>query len=222
MNWEEITNDVEPLDSNRLAAIRERIVAETAPVTPLPSDTALIGFLTGVFVAFTFLAAFIVHMNAPAVLSPAQMTFYYGLILVSAVEGAAVVVGEMIPGSPLRARRSFWVVATALALPLVCVALFGNYSVRRFVHFGIPCFEVGSLSAAVAGLLFSLLIRKGFVASRRSAARVVAFFAALSGVAVLALHCPLLSIPHILVWHFGVLLVAWLVGDFIGRRLESR
>lgn len=229
MNEEEITKRVfgglenlEPLDPNRLKAIRDRIAADAAPVKLLPSNLTLIGLLTAFFVAFSLLAAYIVRMLGLHVLTPVQMAFYFGLILLCAVGGAAVVVGEMIPGSRLRSRRRTWIVSTAVILPLTCVALFSSYDTRRFMHYGLPCFEIGSAVALITGLLLSLFLRKGFLASQRSAARVTGFFAALAGVAVLALHCPLLSVAHIFVWHFGVLLVGWLVGDLVGRRLETR
>ena len=217
-----LAEDFEPIDPRRLAMIRDRMAADTVPVKPLPSDRVLIGSLTAFFLAFSLLAAWLVSMKGLQALTANQAVFYYGLILVCAVEGAAVVVGEMIPGSAMRARRRIWIAASAVALPLLCVALFNNYSANRFIHFGLGCLEIGSASALVAGVLISLIVRKGFFASQRSAARSTGFFAALAGVAVLALHCPLLSVAHIIVWHFGVLLLGWLMGDLVGRRLESR
>jgi hypothetical protein len=115
-----------------------------------------------------------------------------------------------------------WMVASALILPLTCIIIFRSYSTIHFVSRGIPCFELGSVSALGAGVLLSLFLRKGFLGFRKSAARAAGFLAALAGVAVLALHCPYLSVTHIVTWHFGVLLAGWLVGDLIGRRLEPR
>lgn len=222
MNWEEISNEIETLDPDRLAAIRDRVVAGTSPVKPLPSDGTLIGLLAGGFAGFAALAGYLTHMSALHVLSGAQMTFYYGVILICAVEGASVIVGEMIPGSGLRPRRWFWVGLTITALPLVCWAIFDNYDMKRFERLGMPCFMLGSVTGLIAGVLLALFVRRGFVARQRSAARAVAIFAGLTGFGVLALHCPFLSIPHILVWHFGVVIFGWLIGDLIGWRLESR
>ena len=213
---------IEALDEEHLSAIRERVVAASAPVKPLPSDRVLIAFLTAVFLAFILLVARIVKMRALGALTPVQMLAYFGLILACALAGAAVIVGEMIPGSRLRSGSRMWMAATAVILPLTCVAIFRSYSTVHFVSLGIPCFEMGSACALGASLLLSLFLRKGFVAFRRSAARVAGFLAALAGVAVLALHCPFLSVAHIVTWHFGVLLAGWLAGDLIGRRLEPR
>jgi hypothetical protein len=44
-------------------------------------------------------------------------------------------------------------------------------------------------------------------------------FAGLTGVGVLALCCPILNTPHILVWHLGVVLVAMFAGGIAGLAL---
>jgi negative regulator of sigma F NrsF-like protein len=212
----------EPLDHERLSTIRNQLVAGAAPVTPLSSDRVLIAFVTTVFLIFAAAVGYGVHMKALHALTAQQMAVYFSLIFLSALAGAAVVVGEMAPGSKWRSGAQTWMIGTALALPLTCVALFHSYDARRFVPIGLRCFSLGSISAIAAAFLLSLFLRKGFLAFPRSAARVTGFLAALAGVAVLALHCPLLSVPHIVVWHFGILLSAWLFGDMIGRRLESR
>lgn len=226
MNYDEftqrLTDDLEPFDPDRLAAIRARLAAEAAPVKPLPPDRTLIGVITAAFLGFTLLGALLTRILAPHVLSPVQMAFYYGLILICAVEGAAVVVGEMIPGSELRSRSFIWTLATAIALPLLCILLFRSYDTERFVQRGLACLETGSVAAIAAGVLVSMALRLGFAASQRSAARAAGLFAALAGVAVLALHCPLLSVPHILIWHFSVLLIGWAGGDLVGWRMEAR
>ena len=212
----------EPLNQEQLSSIRNKLIAEAEPVKPLPSNLALITLVSTVFLVFAGAIGFAVRMKALHVLTAGQMAVYFGLIFLSALAGAAVVVGEMVPGSRLRSGAKTWMAGTALALPLASVVLFQSYDSRHFVSVGLPCFSLGSATAITSAFLLSLFLRKGFLGFARSAARVTGFLAALAGVAVLALHCPLLSVSHIVVWHFGVLLAAWLVGDAIGRRLEPR
>jgi hypothetical protein len=214
-------NEFEPLDQERLSAVRSRLMEASTPVKPLWPDRALIAAFTVVLLAFTVAVSYAVRMKALDVLTPWQMVVYYGIILLSILAGAAVAVGEMIPGSRWRAGAQIWILGTALALPLACIAIFHSYETTHFVPAGVPCFSLGLVSGIAAAFLLSLLLRKGFLGFPVSAARVTGFLSALAGVAVLALHCPLLSVFHIVVWHFGVLLVGWLVGNLLGRRLES-
>ncbi len=221
---QELTSAIEApnLDAEFLRKLRAEIGADIVPVSPLPSDGALIGRLVAAAVAFIVLVAFAVRMLGIDALSPLQMLVYFGVILSSVAAGAAVITGEMIPGSRLRSRGTLWAIATSAGLVLVSVALFRNYDLGRFVRLGMPCLEIGSVAAMTAGLLLSLHVRRGFLGFPRAAARRIGFFAAVSGVAVLALHCPYLNVSHILVWHFGVLLLGWLAGDLAGRFLEER
>jgi Negative regulator of sigma F len=215
-------NDFEPLDPERLSVVRSRLMGASTPVKPLWPDQALIAVFSVALLAFTAAVSYAVRMKALDVLTPWQMVVYYGVVLLSILVGASVAVGEMIPGSRWRSGAQIWILGTALALPLACVAIFHNYDTSRFVAAGVPCFSLGLVSGIAAALLVSLLLRKGFLGFPISAARVTGFLSALAGVAVLALHCPLLSVSHIVVWHFGVLLMGWLVGNLLGRRLESR
>ena len=63
----------------------------------------------------------------------------------------------------------------------------------------------GCACAFLGGVLFSLILKKSFFSSPLAAATSIGFFAGLAGVAVLALHCPVQSVPHIVVWHMTVL-----------------
>jgi hypothetical protein len=72
------------------------------------------------------------------------------------------------------------------------------------------------LSSIPAAGLTWLLMRRGFVTDPLAGAVAGGAFAGLLGMAVLALHCPIFSATHIIVWHAGVIVVTSVAGACIG------
>jgi hypothetical protein len=206
-------------DSQRLKRIQQQITGQWRPVKPIASNATL---LISLLLLFLFLAAGATALTGPfgvRALHPLQMFVYYGGLALGTALTARVVVQLMVPGSKARFNPRFMIPAIAAMIVLVVVLLFPNFD-SVFLHGGMRCFWTGIAAAAIAGLLFATLLRRMFPTAPVVAAATIGFFAGLCGVTVLALHCPVLVSTHILVWHFGVLILSTLSGAFIGYITE--
>ncbi len=200
----------------RLDSIRSLVTSSLRPVRPLPSDATLICIALGLFIAFSLLAAVPVDYRGFHRLSTMQRLAYYPVITVCALLFSVSLVHEIIPGSRRRIHPALGVVFSLFSLASVAFGLFPNHHLAHFANLGLRCLGLGITCALVSGLLAYLLLRKGFAASPVRATTLTGFFAGLTGVAVLALHCPLQDVFHILVWHLGAMLTAGACGALLG------
>jgi len=110
------------------------------------------------------------------------------------------------------ARSVGAIVAAALALPLLemlfLVLLHDRGTGGEFFHWGVPCLTAGLVSALPAGLLTWLLMRRGLIVNYAGAGLAIGAMAGLSGLAMLEMHCGNLTLPHVAVWHGGVLAIS--------------
>jgi hypothetical protein len=75
------------------------------------------------------------------------------------------------------------------------------------------------------GLLIWFLVRRGYVLNPVSAGAVIGCIAGLAGLTALEIHCPILTIPHVAVWHVAVVAIsaaAGALGGFATRALGRR
>jgi hypothetical protein len=197
----------------------EKIAARLAaakPVRALPSNFALWAIAFGVFTALALLVAAAVRWKAVAVLGAGRMAAYYGVLFVLAALFSRATIERMIPGAKRIVPAAALLIAAPLVLGLLAVSLFADRGVANFVSLGIPCLRLGLISAVIGGVLGWRLLHCGYLVSPRSTFTLYGFFTGLVGVAVLALHCPILNSLHILVWHLGAMLLAGLAGFFVG------
>ncbi len=207
--------EIQP-DRERVRQIQRLITASLKPVRPLPSDRTLIAIFLSLFTAFSLVAAIPVGYIGFHALSIQQKFTYYLLISLLAILFAVTTSHQMIPGSK-RTVHSRWLIAGALlSLALVSVVLFPNFDLDRFVGLGIPCLRLGTICAILSGSLFWFVLRKGFSTSPGETGTSAGFFAGLTGVAVLALHCPIQNSAHIIVWHLGAMVLGGVGGAILG------
>jgi hypothetical protein len=183
----------------------------------LPSNTVLWSIALAIFAVISLVIAGIVKLFAIQVLGGWQMILYYGLVFLLAALFARAIVEQMIPGS-VRLIRSSWLAALGMAaLVLLIIVIFKNLGTVHFVTQGIPCLRLGVISAVVSGFIGWKLFQRGYLVSPRETITLYGLFAGLVGIAVLALHCPILNSLHVLVWHLGAMLIAGLMGFIIAR-----
>ena len=204
------------LDRERIDQLQALITTSLTPVRPLPSNRMLISSLLAVFAVFSLIAAIPVGYFGFHVLNTAQKFAYYTVILLCAMWFSVAMVHEMIPGSKETASPGVRILTGMLSLALVPMGLFHNFDLHRFVPLGIPCLRLGLICAVVSGALFWFVLRKGFFTSPAAAGATAGCFAGLAGVAVLALHCPILNSAHIIIWHLGAMVVAVFGGVLVG------
>ena len=203
-------------DAGRVAEIRNSFMATATAVRTLPSNAALMAVYLGVFIVLAVILALPVRMLGFAKMTMGARWIDYSVLLLLALVLSGGVVEQMIPGSR-RTVRPVWALALAVALlSLTAVMLFPNFDTTRFVPRGVGCIRYGLLSSIPAAAMTWLLMRRGFVADPLGGAVAGGAFSGLLGVTVLALHCPIFSAPHIIVWHAGVILVTSAVGAGVG------
>jgi hypothetical protein len=206
---------VEP-DSRRLAEMRKVFVASAAPVRALPSNATIMALCLGVFIVLGVLLALPVGLPGFTQMSAAARWMDFSALLLLALVLSGGVVEQMIPGSR-RTMRPLWSILFAIALvSLTALVLFPDFNTTRFVPRGIGCLRYGLLSSIPAAGLTWILMRRGFVTDPIAGAISGGAFSGLLGVAVLALHCPNFSAPHIVVWHAGVIVLTSAAGACIG------
>jgi hypothetical protein len=203
-------------DSTRLVAMRKTFAQSAAPVRLLPSNATMMLLCCGVFVALAAALALPVGFYGLAGMSVAARWVDYFVVFLLALVLAGGVVEQMIPGSRRTIRPLWGMLLTILLLSVTATVLFPNFDTDRFVPRGIPCLRYGVLSSIPAAGLTWLLMRRGFITDPFSAAVFGGALSGLLGAAVLALHCPIFSSPHIIVWHAGVIVVTSLTGACVG------
>lgn len=191
----------------RLDAIRAQVASSLTPVRPLPSNNTLVWLAVAVFIAFSALATIPVGFAGFHRLLPTQKLLYLAVILLSAAALSKALVNEILPGSKRHVAARVSMLLALVAVALVTFGLFPTVDFDRFSERGLPCLELGTVCAALSGCFAYFLIRKGFSSSPLRTGLAAGLLAGLAGFAILALHCPVLNVAHILVWHFGAVLI---------------
>ncbi len=203
-------------NEQRLEQLAKRLTATAQPVRPLPSDSKMVLIALALFAAFSFLATLPFGFDGFQRLTAVQKTWYYAAVLLVAILFSAATVKEIIPGAR-KLIHPLWLTAGSVLLLAVSVtAVIPDFGLNNFRALGLPCLRLALSCAAICGFLASWFFRRGYPTAPVQASLTFGVFAGLSGVAVLALHCPVLNAPHILIWHLGALPISGLVGAGIG------
>ena len=197
-------------DAQRLERIAQMLTASLQPVRPLPSNGVLAGGFLLLFGATARLAPVPVGLYGYHALNAEQRIVIFSLIAACAIAMSWSVVAHLIPGS--KPAPPAIVPALIFALAGADLLLFPNFDTTRFIPHGIPCLRFGLLCATATAALAYPILRRGLFTAPIAAGATTGCFAGLAGFAALALHCPILIAPHILVWHFGAVLFATLGG----------
>jgi hypothetical protein len=203
-------------DSRRLAEVRKTFTATAAPVRPLPSNATMMTLCLAVFIALGVLLAMPVGFYGFAKMNTAARWMEYSVLLLLALVLAGGVVEQMIPGSRRTMRPVWGILFSIVLLSVTTLLLFPDFDTTRFVPRGIGCLRYGLLSSIPAAGLTWVLMRRGFITDPLAGAVWGGALSGLLGTAALALHCPIFSAPHIVVWHAGVIVVTSVAGACIG------
>ena len=191
------------------------IPAELAPVKPLARPQA--------FASLFLLAAGAIAGGAAwwkGFYGIRALTLVHGLVIfavLAALLGLAAyaLAGDMRPGA--RTVRGLVIFGLAFgAMELVFLTLFSDYALGQFVQQGIPCFKMGMSCAVATAALVWLAVRKGYIVAPVSTGATIGALSGLAGVTALELHCPLQLVPHVMVWHAGVLVASAGLGAAAG------
>jgi hypothetical protein len=211
---------VAPLPADRRKRISSAMLRDLKPVRPLaPSRIFILGFAL-VFLGAVAVGSFLSGSSGWSVLSTFQKAAVFGPLAACAGMLAWSLVCLMVPGSK-HVIRPIWSSIAALTLLVIVIAgVFHPQAESKFVSTGLRCLRTGSASAVPAAALFWLLLRRGAVLSPGLTGATAGGLAGLAGLMVLEVRCPNLSSYHILVWHWGVALLAMLGGLALGHLLK--
>lgn len=208
-------------DPKRLESMRAAFAKPLEPVSPLPSNALMASIVLTSFIIFCILISSPLGFNGFHAFTIFQKLVYYGVVLVFGALFSVASVEHIIPG----AKRHFniWTLTlgSLLAITLLSLFLFPDYSLDGFVKNGFPCLQLALISAMFSGILGFWASRKGLLTSPLPSAVLMASFAGLTGVGVLALHCPVQNWVHILAWHLGAIPIAGLAGWLLGMRVSG-
>ncbi len=192
--------------------ITREIVGSLRPVSPLPSNRALLTLLLSLAAVACAAGAWWQGHAGWLELAGWQAAIVFCLLAAGMSLAATLIVRQMVPG----ARRS---VPLALALSATCALLFTAVLLifpyeqdSDFVLNGMHCWEIGLEYSTVAGALFFFVVRRGAWLNPLALGASTGLFAGLVGFTVLEIFCPYLDRAHIDVWHAGSALTATLTG----------
>jgi hypothetical protein len=205
---------------SQLKRIKIAIVYNLKPVRLLPPSRMLLLACAIIFLCVVTIGALRLGTNGWTVLNIEQRIAVFSSLAASAILLAASMVRQMVPGSRHRLPPAPLPFGILLVLALVIATTFRSHEEVAFVAGGLGCIRNGLMCSAPAALLFFLLLRRGAALFPKLIGLAVGGLAGLIGLSVLEVNCPNLNIFHILVWHWGVLLISSLAGALVGAAVE--
>ena len=204
-----------------IARAEAALLGDLRPVRRLAPPIAFIVTFVGVFtvVAAGFAAA--LGLAGIHALSAIERATIFPALVAMAAFAAVGLTREMRPA----AGRHLGALALTFSLagfPLLSLINFHNFNVEHFLREGWPCLKAGVMVAIPAGLIATLVLKRGFVLNWKMAGLAAGTFAGLTGLAMLELHCPNLKVMHIVVWHVAVVAASALLGLAAGWIVEAR
>jgi hypothetical protein len=211
-----------PIDLRK--RIQASVPSSIAPVRPLAPNAFWVTAFLLIFAGIGMGAAGGLGIHGWPALSLAGRILIFPVLVALAVLAAFAAVRQMRPGS--RSIGSGILLATIfLAMETVFFLTFHDYSLGNFVRSGYRCLSLGLFTAIPAGGLVWLLFRRGYILAPISVGCLVGLLGGLTGLFTLELHCPILTIPHVAIWHTGVLAISSAFGaacGWVGSRIQSR
>jgi hypothetical protein len=204
----------------QLKRIKITIVENLKPVRPLPPSRVLLLACAIIFLCAVAVGAVRLGTHGWAALNIEQRIAVFSSLAASAILLAASMVRQMVPGSRQSFPPAALPVGVLLVLTLMIAATFRSHQEVAFVAGGLVCIKNGLMYSAPTALLFWLLLRRGAILFPKLIGLAVGGLAGLIGLSVLEVNCPNLNTFHILVWHWGVVLVSSLAGALVGAAVE--
>jgi hypothetical protein len=208
--------------SDQTKRITAAMIGNLNPVRPLAPARVFIFAFALAYLTAVALGSWLSGANGWRVLSTFQKGAIFAPLAVCAGLLAWTLVRLMVPGSKHIIPPVLSSIGVLLLLVLVIATVFHRQQESGFVSPGLQCLKTGAAFAVPAAVLFWLLLRRGAILSPGLTGATAGGLAGLVGLSVLEVRCPNLSSYHILVWHWGVALLATLGGFALGRLLSRR
>jgi hypothetical protein len=216
--WESLERT--SLTVTNLGRIEARIVENLKPVRPLAPARLFLFACAIIFLCAVAVGAAPFRMNGWGALSLVQRAGVFATVTASAVMLAVSMVGQMVPGDRYAFAPAALPIMILAVLPIVLGAEFQPRAETTFVANGFVCIKNGLTYSIPAMFLFLLLVRRGAMLDPTIIGATVGALAGLTGLTVLEINCSNLNLFHILVWHWGMVLISTAAGALLGAALE--
>jgi hypothetical protein len=205
---------------DQIKQIQDRIVENLKPVRPLAPSRFFLFACAIIFLCIVAIGAKPIGVNGWGGLSAMQRIAVFVTLAGSAVLLAISMIGQMVPGSKYALAPVALPIAILAALIIVLAAMFHPQEEPAFVANGLTCMRNGLTYSIPAAFLFWLLVRRGAILYPKLIGLAAGGLAGLAGLSVLEINCSNLNVFHILVWHWGVVLISSVAGALLGAALE--
>ena len=205
---------------SQLKRIRAGIVDNLQPVRPLAPSRFFLFACAIIFLCVVAVGAMPFGMNGWEALNNAQRIAIFVALIASAVLLASSLVRQMVPGSKYAFAPAALPIAILSALMLIIAVSFRSQEESAFIVSGLACVRNGLTYSMPAAFLFWLVLRRGAILFPKLIGAAAGGLAGLVGLTVLELNCPNLNVFHILLWHWGVVLISSLAGASLGAAVE--
>jgi hypothetical protein len=204
----------------QLRRIQARIVENLKPVRPLAPSRFFLFLCATIFLCIVAIGATPFGMSGWGALSIAQRIAVFATLAASAALLAISMIGQMVPGSKYALAPGVLPIGVLAVLMIVLAAMFHPQEERAFVANGLTCMRTGLTYSIPAAFLFWLLVRRGASLYLKLIGAAAGALAGLIGLSVLEINCSNLNVFHILVWHWGSVLIGPVAGALIGGVVE--
>jgi hypothetical protein len=205
---------------DQIKRIQDRIVENLKPVRPLAPSRFLLFACAIIFLCIVAIGATPSRMNGWGALSAMQRIAVFATLAASAVLLAISMIGQMVPGCKYALAPAALPIGILTALTIVLAATFQRKQEAAFVAVGLVCMRNGLTYSIPAAFLFWLLVRRGAILYPKLIGAAAGGLAGLVGLSVLEINCSNLNVLHILVWHWGVVLISSVAGTLLGAAVE--
>jgi hypothetical protein len=211
----------QPVETAVLDRIRQPAISMLTPVRPLAPVGVFVAAFVIIFGVIAVAGALRLGVYGLPALTLIQRVAIFPVLMALAVLTAFAAARRMRPGARTIGSGVVFTVSL-IAIEAVFLSLFHDYSVGRFLRWGTGCLRAGLLCAVPTALLVWLLVRRGYIVAPVSTGAAIGSVAGMTGLTALELHCPILTIPHVAIWHVGVLVVSIGAGAMAGWLARSR
>lgn len=204
-----------PLDPALLARLHQALPARLAPVRRLASTPVLTALFFAVFAAASVLGVARFGAAGYFALTPWQRVPVFAIIAGLSLFASFAAARAMRPGARSFSGAALLVTGVAL-LEFLFFAILRDYNTAGFFKIGLTCCRYGFSCAVPAAILAWLILRRGFVVGPVSAGAAIGAVAGLAGLCAQEMYCPVVTIPHVAVWHTALFAVSLSAGALLG------
>jgi hypothetical protein len=205
---------------NQVQRIQARIAANLQPVRPLAPSRLFVFACAVIFLGVVAIGVTPSGMNGWAALNAVQRIVVSAALAASAVLLAVSMIGQMAPGNKYALAPTVLPIGILAALLVIIAVMFRPHEESAFITNGLSCVRGGLTFSILAALLFWLVLQRGAMLFPKLIGAAAGGLAGLVGLSVLELNCPNVSVFHILVWHWAVVLISAVAGALIGAAVE--